>query len=394
MQIKQWLVGIVRLRLVSADPQSLLNFLSCKGVMIRDIHWIDDLTVEITIPQSMLKCVKDVEKKFQCEVSVKHSTGFCALILRVLKRSVLAAGLIVFLFLSIYIQNHILFIEVNGNSIVSSRTIIEITKNNGLDFGTPRKNVRSEEIKNILLESIPKLQWVGINTAGCVAKIEVRERIESEGGSVSDLAPASIVAGMEGTITAITSSKGTVVCQIGQKVVPGDVLISGTNSCGDILLLTRAEGEVFAQTNRILELKTICPSKIRTVNLRTEHRSGIIFEKNLIKFFKDSGILDTTCVKISKRYDLRLPKGYVLPISFYSETVSHYDTALYEPGVLDQLWLMQQGLSYINGQMIAGSVISQDAEEILDGVRISFCCTEMIGQIKKEELFCINGKNS
>ena len=36
--------------------------------------------------------------------------------------------------------------------------------------------IRSEKVKNSLLQRIPQLQWAGINTDGCVAVISVREK--------------------------------------------------------------------------------------------------------------------------------------------------------------------------------------------------------------------------
>ena len=61
-------------------------------------------------------------------------------------------------------------------------------------------------------------------------------------------APGSIVAAQNGVIKQITASKGTIVCQIGQQINKGDVLISGYTNCGIVLRAGSAAGEIYART--------------------------------------------------------------------------------------------------------------------------------------------------
>ena len=398
MQIKEWIVGTVDLRLVCADPHIVLNYISQKGVQLKRIRWVDDLTVEITVAGGIQRTIHIVERKFQCEVTVLKASGLMSYGQRVIKRLVLICGVLCFLVLSLYLQNHILFIEVMGNSSVPDRKILENAEACGLYFGADRKEIRSEQIKNMLLEQTPQLQWIGINTAGCVATISVRERTDTEGSANQDMTPASIVATMDGRVCAVTVSKGTVLCQVGQQVTAGQTLISGMNKCGEIMLMTRAQGEVMADTERELVIKTIPPTVVRTGLKRTEQKKSIIFGKNLINLFKDSGILDGSCVKISKRYDLRLPKGFVLPVSISCEQFIYYeeDDPVFDENEYE--WLLQQSAQYMVKQMIAGEIVSATSEQHTNqqvaAYTVKYSCREMIGQIKKEELFCIYGKNS
>ena len=398
MQIKEWIVGTADLRLVCAEPHIVLNYISQKGVQLKCIRWIDDLTVEITVAGGVQRMIHIVERKFQCEFTVLKAGGLLPYGQRALKRSVLICGVVAFLVLSLYLQNHILFIEVIGNSSVPDRKILENAEVCGLYFGADRNEIRSEQIKNMLLEQIPQLQWIGINTAGCVATISVRERTETEGTVSRDMTPASIVASMDGRVCAVTASKGTVLCQVGQQVTAGQTLISGMNKCGEIMLMTRAQGEVMADTERELVIKTIPPTVVRTDLKHAERKISIIFGKNLINLFKDSGILDGSCVKISKRYELRLPKGFILPVSICCEQFMYYAEADPVQDENEYEWLLQQAAQYTVKQMIAGEIVSATSEQhtnqFFAAYTVKYSCREMIGQIKKEELFCIYGKNS
>lgn len=398
MQIKDWVSGMVEMRLLCADPQTVLNDLLNKGIMLKSIRWIDDLTVELTMPQKARKVIEDIKQRHQCEIIFLNNSGLYLCVHRLTGRLVLFLGILSFFLLSLYLQNHILFVEVLGNSIIPEREIIINTENCGLYFGARRRDVRSEQIKNMLLENIPQLQWVGINTAGCVATISVRERTDVNAEIKDEQSPASIVAARDGTICEVTASKGTILCQIGQQVKTGQTLISGTNSCGDIMLMTRAQGEVFAYTERNLVIKTIPATAKRTTIQSSKQQVRIIFGKKLINLFKYSGILDASCVKIGERYNLVLPKGYILPVGLYCERITSYRMASTHWNEEQYKWLLQQGSEYISNQMIAGEIVNAASKIYFDQslveYRVKYSCKEMIGQIKKEELFCIYGKNS
>ena len=304
MRFKQQLFESVEIRLVCADPQIALNYLLQKGVIIQCVHWIDEITVDISMPKRAMKAIKEIEKKYHCEMIIKKINGITTHIRSLGSRAVMIIGILLFFFLSLYIQSHILFIEIRGNSSVAQREITENVEKCGLILGSSRKLIRSERIKNMLMESIPELQWVGITTTGCVATINVKERTNTEDTEPRDHTPASIVAAKDGTICCVTVEKGTILCQIGQRVTKGQTLISGMNHCGGMMLLTRAKGEVFAETERELVLKTIPAAYKRECTKQTDRRLSILFGKKLINLFKDSGILDSSCVRIVNKYNL------------------------------------------------------------------------------------------
>ena len=164
------------------------------------------------------------------------------------------------------------------------------------------------------------------------------------------------------------------------------------------MLLTRAQGEVFANTQRNISLISIPPTLQRTKIQHTNRSFSIIFRKKLINLQKGSGILDTTCVKISNNYNLRLPGDFMLPLKLCCDTIISWETAGSELTEENMQWLLQQGRDYISGQMIAGEVIDESTQNVTTEnvvkYDVRYLCKEMIGQIKKEELFCLYGKNS
>ena len=121
--------------------------------------------------------------------------------------------------------------------------------------------------------------------------------------------------------------------------------------------------------------------------------------KKLINFYDNSRISDTSCVKIYDETVLTLPGGFGLPVILITETWIYYDllTAA-STEELDFQWLSDYSKDYLQGQMIAGQILTtNETSEFQDGVfcyTANYACREMIGQVKKEETIQYNGKNS
>ena len=205
-----------------------------------------------------------------------------------------------------WLPSRVLFVQIEGNTHVESRRILESAARCGIAFGASRREIRSEKIKNALIECIPELSWVGVNTYGCTAVISVRERVkESDTENIHGV--SSIVASCDGVIRQITVLQGNRVCSVGQAVTKGQVLISGYTDCGISIQATAAKGEVFAETSRSVTaiFPRVCMQ--RGEKQCIEQKYAVIIGKKRINFSNSSGILGTSCVKMYTEKYLTLP---------------------------------------------------------------------------------------
>ena len=256
--------------------------------------------------------------------------------------------------------------------------------------------MRSEKMKNALLQSLPQLQWAGINTSGCVAVISVRERQlteeKPEAGGV-----ASIVATRDGVITTVTATKGNALCKIGQAVKAGQTLISGYTDCGLSIQAVRAEGEIYAKTERDLTVIAPCGYEQRVESADAEKKYALIIGKKRINLYFGSGILDGSCVKMYEENYVTLPGGFQLPVALVTEVWFCNESGNAQAESADASWLYDAAQRYLIGDMIAGQILSSDEElSQEDGiVTLSghYACLEMIGKLREEEIVKPNGTN-
>ncbi len=304
-----------------------------------------------------------------------------------------------FLFgLMLYTPSRIFFVRVEGCDAVPALLIVEQAEKCGIHFGSSRARVRSEKVKNDLLNAIPELQWAAVNTSGCVATISIREKTTAA-ETKPNHGVSSIIAVRDGIVTDCTATKGNLLCKTGQAVKAGEVLISGYTDCGLQIRATRADGEVYAQTQR--QMTALLPAGLEQKGevQKVQQKYSLLFGKKRINFYKGSGISDTSCDKMYTQYFLTLPGGFQLPVALTVETLVFYDkmtVCAEQDAVLEDMGHYCE--QYLLDQMISGSIISKKRTmEASDEVYVlyeEYTCQEMIGRVKNEEIIGGNGKGN
>ena len=397
MQFVDKFDGIAFMRITSAYPVGALQKLQDSGICIYDVSAPDAFTICFSARRKDIPMITRICEKRGDRVDIEGWTGCIFYILRIIRRPVFLIGLLLWLIIALWIPKRILFVTVSGAEQLSDAYVLEAAADCGIHMGASAKDVRSEEIKNALLSKIPNLQWAGVNTSGCIATICIREK-RIEDTSPPRIAIADILSTQDAIVRDMTVHAGTALCKPGQAVKKGQALISCYRDNGQILEFTGASGEVYGETKR--QLLAMTPLKVlkRTRILNETTNFYVVIGKKSIKFQKDSGILDDSCVKMYEVKECILPGGFALPIFFVKEYVYQY--AL-EPVTLedkDCSWLNTYVDSYLINNLVAGSIVSKAAnEEITDElfyVHSSYDCREMIANYECKEKAEYNGENN
>ena len=383
--------GTVRVELTSADPAHAMQQLADAGITVfRAERAEDDIVTAFTVRRQELPKVEKIAEAKGYALRLAGRSGIFWAALGLVHRPVLVVGVLALFVLSAWLPGRVLFVQVEGNSSVPSRLIAEKCAECGLYFGAERKQVRSEKVKNALLEAIPELQWAGVNTAGCVATVTVRERTDEESGMATS-GVSSIVAARDGLITSCTVTRGSVQCRVGQVVKAGNLLVSGYTDCGFSIRAERAEAEIYAQTQRSVTVFTPSGWEYDAETGGTEKKYSLIIGKKRINFFKGSGISGTSCDKIYSEYYFTLPGGFVLPAALVTEQCTAVTQVTVQTQEDDaQAMLSRLSSGYLLTQMNAGRILSASerfgAGEGIFTLDAVYACSEMIAQVRNEEI--------
>ena len=378
------------LKVTTADPVLFLADLVSQGVSVWDFKMTSDLEAVFVINSVDYDIVSTMAERRGGDFGIISVSGFAEQLRVILKRPIFCICALMLVIATLFLPTRILFIQVEGADSGVKQQILETASECGIFFGAARRMIRSEKCKNYLLSEVPRLQWVGVNTRGCVAYINVRERVikaESEAnGSISGLSAIT-----DGVIREMTVTSGSPTCKVGDVVRKGQTLVSAYVDCGLYLRAEPAQAEIYAETTRNVEL--IAPNRYlyRSGDLSAVKKYGLRIGKKVINLFKYSRILDTSCVKIYDELELTLCDGFALPISVVTYTFLYSsDLVTKQEDEGDFEWLSMSAENLLLDRMIAGSITGCNIHADMDGAVCHYYgqydCYEMIAQPFNEEI--------
>lgn len=385
----------VLLRIVSADISRVLSAIVQAHIIVYDIEPVSELEIHVRIPGRYLKKTVTILERKNAQWSILKKKDLFTQLKKLRRRWVLLICLVFLLVFTIFLPTKVLFIEIVGNQKVPDRRILETAKDAGLFVGTDRSYIRSEQIKNHLLEAIPELSWAGINTEGCLATIRVHE---SENETQEEPPQVShIVAVCDGIIESCVVTQGRGLCKTGDAVKKGQLLVSGYSDHQFIITATRSCAEIIAKTTRKTEGVILLDGHIRTEAVKEAKNISLIIDQKeypLIKQMEDicDSIYGEKYVTITQ---LTLPGQMVLPIWLRVETYVIYDIA---SGLFPQEEAVNTLKTYcadsIKESMVGGQILS--CSEKIEYADYYVCyvgcyeCLEMIGQEIKAEPYQVS----
>ena len=386
---------MVRLRWSSANVPRAMDMLTKYGVTVHDGQEVDEVTISFAIRRGDLATARWISRKIGDQMEVVGKKGWYWRAAALRKRPVMVFGVALLTALTLLLPTRVLFLRVEGNVNVPANRILEAAESCGIEFGANRRDVRSEGMKNNLLEEVPELVWAGVNTYGCVAVISVREKPPVT-GNAEEPTIHSIVAARDGVILSATATEGNLLCAPGQAVKQGQILISPYLDCGICLRLEDAEGEIMAQTRHAVTVVTPVETAKKGAIKDEQVRFSLLIGKKRINLWKDSGIWDGSCGRMYEEYYITLPGGFRLPLGLAKETVTSCVMVLQEvdTGSSEKL-LTEFARDQLLDSMIAGQIQDEKTEFGRNGgiyvLRGHYRCTEMIGRARKEQIGDMNG---
>ena len=381
--------GCLTVEITNAAPEILLHKLNQNGISMRNVQYLNALTVSFEIKRRDYGKLRQIAEKSGSSTKTLKSNGIYWNVKRLLFRPVLLSGIIGLILLTLFLPTRILFVDIKGNERLSTSLILEKAELCGINFGASRRNVRSEATKNKLLSLLSELRWAGVNTYGCVAQITVQEKSDLQEGAVADKI-RHVVAAKDGIISELTIFQGSAQCKVGQAVAKGQILVSGYINHGISLEATCADAEIMGYTGNVLSTVTPIERLVRDGRAGRETKYQLLLGKKLINLGKDSGISDVKCVRMYEERYLTLPGGFRLPVALVLEQSIPYalhTKCVEDPG--DYAWVKTAAEDYLQSQMLSGEILhSNTLEGIDDGLYTlygTYQCREIIGRIRSEE---------
>ena len=103
--------GRVRLRLISASPNDALRAISQRGIVLRNIKQIDQLTVTFVAQRHDMEMINQTAQRRGERLELLGQQGTYWGIRRLLRRPVLMCGILFVFFLALFLPTRVFFIQ-------------------------------------------------------------------------------------------------------------------------------------------------------------------------------------------------------------------------------------------------------------------------------------------
>lgn len=322
-QIVHFLQGQVLVRIECGCPERMLNLCGARGIPFWELTWESPVCLTLRAVGRDLPRLRQAAEDAGGSLHLCRSGGVPVFWRRLRRRYVLLAGAVLALVLMFGGNLVIWDFQVSGNDTVPTETILRALEDYGITVGSPGLHIDQETMRNHVLLALPEVSWLAVNVRGCVARVQVVERVR--GQDMVEDGPANVVARRPGLVTRVEALGGQAAVVPGDTVTQGQLLISGAVDLDNGgLRWQHGMGRVWARTWYELTAQVPLTVRQRGVPLSSRTRYALDIGKKRIKLYGKGSTLGGDCDKITQYRPVCLPWGLRLPITVAAETVTAY----------------------------------------------------------------------
>lgn len=393
--LSHFFTGYVRISVTGSDKNRFVNIAIKNKISFWNYEKKENEYL-LSIRIRDYRKLRNLRKRYNICVKLKKKNGLPFFTKKYFKRTGLLIGIVCSIFIYIYLSSCYWVINVEGDGIYSKDYIVEVAKECGIYEGCDKKEVEERDIMTKMMLALPEISWVTVNTNSSIVDIIVEYSVEIP-EMQDDEGVGNIVASKIGIVKSIVAESGIPNVSIGEAVIPGEVLISGTwNSNRDkneweleeepMEFSTQAQGVVIAETYNLFTTKV---EKIQVVYEEISTYNKYAFNIFGIKIPITFSLVPTGEYYYESNSQYAYLLGTKLPISYQKESLiklNSYEINLSEEDAIEQIEenLEKEMTNIENGMSIisTGEIVISEDENYYYG-SIDCVCLENIAISEK-----------
>lgn len=346
-----FLSGYVRIRVEGYFLERFLNLSLNKSINVWHIEKASEGVLYANVSIRSFKKLKKIAQKTGVRVHIVEKKGLPFYTVKYDKRYGIAVGVLAFFIIIAVMSLFVWDIDVIPSEHLNEAEIRTQLENNGFHIGVFTPWVDTERICSQIVIDNDELVWCGISIDGSRATVEVKERRERI-PILDEGTPCDVVASRTGVVDSVLAYNGQSVCQPGDAVEAGDLLISGVHESevtGTTYL--HARGKVMATTYREIDVEQPLYQQTRTKTGEHKSHYTLRFLNFRLNLYRNDSIPYQEYDKIEEENLLQIGSFLVLPIGV--------ESVRYEQVQVDQVPLSEE-----EAYELASQTLSQKELEI------------------------------
>lgn len=292
-----FLRGWVAFTVEGPFPERLYNLCARKNVAFWRLTRLSGNVICLRVAAKDRKRFRQAAEQAGCRVMKQENGGVPFFLWGLRKRYGFLAGLTGAAVLTLTASSFLWTVEVTGEETVPEQVITAALRRHGVHPGAYGPGLDVRQIAQETLLELPQLSYLTVNLKGTRAEVIVRERVEKP-AVPDDEVYCDLYAKTDGVVKRVEILSGEAMTQPGRAVLKGERLAAGMVELKPPLysdlpsryLTMRAEGEVWAETRRVLtaEIPLTAAGKRYTGEKKT--RFALLLPGRRINFCQNSGI--------------------------------------------------------------------------------------------------------
>lgn len=247
MWLWRFLMGYLTIKINGENGEKILNRAAVNGINIWNLTYKNGCIYGNISAKNFCK-LRIIKHGIKCRITIIKKYGCVFRLKKYKKRIGLMAGIAVFGAILLFLSNFVWIINIEGNSVISSKEIMLACKKIGIYEGMPKKNVSNKYDAQRLQLAQNGIAWCSLNIEGSILTVNLSETAISD--KEQRQTPSNLKAAIEAKIKKIDITSGNAVVKVGDTVSKGDLLISGVVQNLSSTLFVHSEGTVIAETKR------------------------------------------------------------------------------------------------------------------------------------------------
>ena len=243
LKLIEYFTGTAKLCADAENKNNALSYMQKNNVFFTGLYEKDGAAY-FTV---LCKSLKD--KTLLQYATVLETKGFVCDLKKSFKRPGLYVGALLFVAALIFSDSIIWDVRFSPGGDEDVERIASVISEAGLISGAFKSGIDKSHIENLVMLKCPDVSYVNVNITGSVATVVTDERVTFS--KPADDGKTDLCAAEDGYIIRYETYAGRAVCEKGQTVKQGDVLISGTyDTFHHGTVTVKAKGRVYALVKR------------------------------------------------------------------------------------------------------------------------------------------------
>ena len=175
-----FLRGQVLVHIESGCPERVVNLCAGAEVPFWDVQWLSPVELTLRTTRRGLAQVRRAAEQVGASATVRREQGAPLLARRLRRRYVLLAAALLTVLLVVEGNFTIWEFQVSGNETVSDEAVLRALEDYGITIGTRSLDIDQKDMRNHVLLELEDVVWLAVNVRGCVARVQVVERVRGQ----------------------------------------------------------------------------------------------------------------------------------------------------------------------------------------------------------------------